>query len=136
MAVVIVGKQVDHVFGVELVVDVDIEGTKAFSIPGQHLRPVAPGENTLACPCDGKISQSGAIQAGAIMQAKGRAYSVLELLGGDKAMAAEFANGCFSTIYLAPHDYHRLHMPLGFLLENSKFRDGLLILGCKEVFDF
>ena len=76
------------------------------------IRPVVPGDNTLACPCDGKISQSGAIQAGAIMQAKGRAYSVLELLGGDKAMAAEFADGCFSTIYLAPHDYHRLHMPL------------------------
>ena len=76
------------------------------------IRPVVPGDNTLACPCDGKISQSGAILAGAIMQAKGRAYSVLELLGGDKAMAAEFADGCFSTIYLAPHDYHRLHMPL------------------------
>ena len=76
------------------------------------LRPLAPGENTLACPCDGKISQAGPIRAGAIMQAKGRAYSVLELLGGDKAMAAEFTDGCFSTIYLAPHDYHRLHMPL------------------------
>jgi phosphatidylserine decarboxylase len=84
-----------------------------FTRPLKHdIRPVVPGDNTFACPCDGKISQSGAIQAGAIMQAKGRAYSVLELLGGDKAMAAEFANGCFSTIYLAPHDYHRLHMPL------------------------
>jgi phosphatidylserine decarboxylase len=76
------------------------------------LRPVVPGENTLACPCDGKVSQSGPIRSGAIMQAKGRAYSVLELLGGDKAMAAEFADGCFTTIYLAPHDYHRMHMPL------------------------
>jgi phosphatidylserine decarboxylase len=46
------------------------------------------------------------------MQAKGRAYSVLELLGGDRNMAAEFADGQFATIYLAPHDYHRLHMPL------------------------
>jgi phosphatidylserine decarboxylase len=76
------------------------------------LRPVVPGENTLACPCDGKVSQSGPIRSGAIMQAKGHAYSVLELLGGDKAMAAEFADGCFTTIYLAPHDYHRMHMPL------------------------
>lgn len=81
------------------------------------LRPVVPGENTLACPCDGKVSQAGPIRAGAILQAKGRAYSVLELLGGDKSMAADFADGCFTTIYLAPHDYHRLHMPLDAKLQ-------------------
>lgn len=76
------------------------------------IRPIAPGENTLACPCDGKVSQSGAIRSGAIFQAKGRAYSVLELLGGDKRIAAEFADGKFATIYLAPRDYHRVHMPI------------------------
>jgi len=81
------------------------------------LRPLVPGENTLACPCDGKVSQAGPIRAGAILQAKGRAYSVLELLGGDKSMAADFADGCFTTIYLAPHDYHRLHMPLDAKLQ-------------------
>ena len=81
------------------------------------IRPLVPGDNTLASPCDGKVSQAGPIQAGAILQAKGRAYSVLELLGGDKAMAAEFADGKFATIYLAPHDYHRLHMPLAANLQ-------------------
>lgn len=84
-----------------------------FTRPLKHdLRPVAPGDNTLACPCDGTISQAGAIRAGAILQAKGRGYSVLELLGGDKTMAAQFADGRFATIYLAPYNYHRLHMPL------------------------
>ncbi|MCP4767373.1 MAG: phosphatidylserine decarboxylase [Gammaproteobacteria bacterium] len=76
------------------------------------IRSIAPGDNTLACPCDGKVSQAGPILSGAILQAKGRAYSVLELVGGDKTMAAEFSNGRFATIYLAPHDYHRLHMPM------------------------
>jgi phosphatidylserine decarboxylase len=76
------------------------------------IRPVAPGENTLACPCDGRVSQAGAIRSGAIFQAKGRAYSVLELLGGDKSMAAQFTDGRFATIYLSPRDYHRVHMPL------------------------
>jgi len=76
------------------------------------IRPLAPGDNTLACPCDGTVSQAGPIRAGAILQAKGRAYSALELLGGDKAMAAEFADGMFATIYLAPRNYHRVHMPL------------------------
>ncbi len=76
------------------------------------IRPIAPGENTLACPCDGTVSQAGPIVSGAILQAKGRAYSVLELLGGDKTMAAQFADGKCATIYLAPSNYHRLHMPL------------------------
>ena len=78
----------------------------------QGIRPIAAGENTLACPCDGTVSQSGPVRAGAIMQAKGRGYSALELLGGDKAMAAEFADGNFATIYLAPYNYHRVHMPM------------------------
>jgi phosphatidylserine decarboxylase len=76
------------------------------------LRPIAAGENTLACPCDGTVSQAGPIRGGAIIQAKGRGYSALELLGGDKSMAAEFADGRFATIYLAPYNYHRMHMPL------------------------
>ncbi len=76
------------------------------------IRPIAPGANTLACPCDGTVSQAGPVRAGAIMQAKGLGYSVLELLGGDKTMASEFADGRFATIYLAPHNYHRMHMPL------------------------
>jgi len=76
------------------------------------IRPIATGEDTLACPCDGVISQAGAIRAGAILQAKGRGYSVQELLGGDKQLAGQFANGRFATIYLAPRHYHRLHMPL------------------------
>ncbi|MFT5221331.1 MAG: phosphatidylserine decarboxylase [Gammaproteobacteria bacterium] len=75
-------------------------------------RPIVPGDNTLACPADGTVSQSGAITAGAIFQAKGRGYSVLELLGGDKAMAAEFGDGKFATVYLAPYNYHRMHMPI------------------------
>ncbi len=75
-------------------------------------RPIAPGDDTLACPCDGTVSQAGAVRGGAILQAKGRGYSALELLGGDQPMAAEFADGRFATLYLAPHNYHRLHMPL------------------------
>ena len=76
------------------------------------VRPLAAGDDTLVCPCDGVVSQAGDIRAGAILQAKGRGYSVLELLGGNKPLAAQFANGRFATIYLAPRHYHRLHMPL------------------------
>ena len=84
-----------------------------FTRPLKHgIRPIAEDDDMLACPCDGIISQAGPIRAGAILQAKGRGYSVHELLGGDKQLAAHFANGRFATIYLAPRHYHRLHMPL------------------------
>ena len=39
-------------------------------------------------------------------------YSLETLLGGDKNTAAPFQDGEFSCIYLAPKDYHRIHMPM------------------------
>lgn len=80
-------------------------------------RPLPEDPDTLLCPADGRISQSGAIAAGRVLQAKGRDYSVAELLG-DAAAAAVYADGAFLTVYLSPRDYHRLHMPLdGELVE-------------------
>jgi len=72
-------------------------------------RPLAAAE--LVCPVDGAISQFGAIARDQIFQAKGHHYSTTALVGGDAALAAEFENGHFATIYLSPKDYHRIHMP-------------------------
>jgi phosphatidylserine decarboxylase precursor len=33
------------------------------------------------------------------------------LVGGDAALAAQFEDGHFATLYLSPKDYHRIHMP-------------------------
>jgi phosphatidylserine decarboxylase len=66
----------------------------------------------LLAPADGRISQSGTIIDGRILQAKGHTYTVTELLGGDAAAAAPYREGCFVNIYLSPRDYHRVHMPL------------------------
>ncbi|MCP4433411.1 MAG: phosphatidylserine decarboxylase [Gammaproteobacteria bacterium] len=77
----------------------------------EGVRPVVNGINTLACPADGTVSQSGKIEQGLIFQAKGHLYTTTQLLGGDETMAKMFENGKFATIYLAPHNYHRLHMP-------------------------
>jgi phosphatidylserine decarboxylase len=65
----------------------------------------------LACPVDGAISQIGNIKDGDIFQAKGHKFDLATLLGGDKELAAPFVDGKFATIYLAPKDYHRIHMP-------------------------
>ena len=72
-------------------------------------RPLASAD--LICPVDGAISQFGAIEHDQIFQAKGHRYSTAALVGGDTALAAEFENGHFATLYLSPKDYHRIHMP-------------------------
>ncbi len=72
-------------------------------------RPIAPA--AVICPVDGAVSQLGAIEHDQIFQAKGHRYSTTALLGGDAAMAGQFKDGSFATIYLSPRDYHRIHMP-------------------------
>ena len=73
-------------------------------------RPLS--SSTWVCPVDGAISQCGAIQSDQIFQAKGHQYSTRALVGGDAALAAQFENGQFATLYLSPRDYHRIHMPI------------------------
>jgi phosphatidylserine decarboxylase len=72
-------------------------------------RPVADAD--FVCPVDGRISQFGAIANGQIYQAKGHSFSAKALVGGDDALAAQFAHGSFANLYLSPKDYHRIHMP-------------------------
>jgi phosphatidylserine decarboxylase len=72
-------------------------------------RPLAQAD--LICPVDGAVSQFGAIENDQIFQAKGHRYSTIALVGGDAALASQFQDGSFATIYLSPKDYHRIHMP-------------------------
>ena len=89
-------------------------------------RPVAPDADRIACPVDGRVSQAGAIEGDRIFQAKGRDYSLQELVGGDPALAARFAGGKFATLYLSPRDYHRIHMPLDGTLTETVYVPGRL----------
>lgn len=74
--------------------------------------------HTIACPCDGTISQIGRIEQGHLLQAKGREYQLSELLA-DSDWARRLDGGRFATIYLAPYDYHRVHMPFQGDLERE-----------------
>jgi len=89
-------------------------------------RPQASGDNTLLCPVDGAVSQAQAIEDGRVFQAKGRDYSLLELLGGDEQLAELFRNGKFATLYLSPRDYHRIHMPIAGKLTRMVYVPGRL----------
>ena len=75
----------------------------------EDARPISSAP--FVCPVDAAISQFGPIEHDQIFQAKGHSYSTRALVGGDQALAHRFDHGHFATLYLAPKDYHRIHMP-------------------------
>jgi len=88
-------------------------------------RPIDSAPDQLVSPADGRIAQLGQARAGQLIQAKGMHFSAADLLA-DEALATELADCHFATVYLAPYNYHRLHMPLDGTLEQTLFVPGLL----------
>ncbi|MEO0997360.1 MAG: archaetidylserine decarboxylase, partial [Pseudomonadota bacterium] len=82
-------------------------------------RPLPQTATAFSSPCDGTVSQLGRIDGGTLLQAKGHRYSVAALLG-DAGLAGRFDGGRFVTIYLAPYDYHRVHMPIAGRLRRDR----------------
>ncbi len=92
-------------------------------------RPLKPGVRPIAdapfvCPVDAAISQFGPIEHDQIFQAKGHSYSTRTLVGGDAQLAGLFDHGHFATLYLAPRDYHRIHMPCAGRLKRMIYVPG------------
>jgi phosphatidylserine decarboxylase len=94
----------------------------------RHLKPECRplADATIVSPVDGSVSEIGAIHQGKIIQAKGIDYSVVELLDENAQFSQLFDNGCFTTLYLSPKDYHRIHMPCAGKLIKMKFLPGSL----------
>jgi phosphatidylserine decarboxylase len=88
-------------------------------------RPIAADPASIACPVDGTVSECGRIEGEQLMQAKGRTYALNELLAAAPWSSA-FAGGEFATIYLAPYNYHRIHMPLAGKLLQTIYVPGRL----------
>jgi phosphatidylserine decarboxylase len=91
--------------------------------PGR--RNIAAASDALASPVDGRVSECGTIDGESLLQAKGRRYT-LEALLAAQPWAQRFAGGSFATIYLAPYDYHRIHMPIAGNLRETVFVPGRL----------
>ena len=87
------------------------------------LRPFPTDSLSIACPADGTVSQSGRIETGTLLQAKGVRYS-LDSLAGEPGDG--FDGGSFVTVYLAPHDYHRVHTPCAGKLTVARAIPGAL----------
>jgi phosphatidylserine decarboxylase len=88
-------------------------------------RPLAGGARDLVSPVDGTLSQLGTVSAGQLLQAKGMHYTAGALLADDAA-AARYEGGGFACIYLAPYNYHRIHMPLEGCLTATRYVPGRL----------
>ena len=88
-------------------------------------RPLDKGAKVITSPADGVISQAGKIVKNKVLQAKNVDYSLARLVG-DSNQAKHYENGIFSTIYLSPKDYHRVHIPADGQLLNSRYIPGEL----------
>lgn len=89
-------------------------------------RPIEAKDNdhVIVCPVDGRVAHVGNIIDAQIFQIKGHTYALDELVGQD--YAAAYRDGQAATIYLAPHDYHRIHMPMSGQLLRARYLPGEL----------
>ena len=85
-------------------------------------RPLPTDPNALACPVDGTVSEIGPIDDNRLLQAKGRHYTLEALLAGRTEWVERFRGGQFATIYLAPYNYHRIHMAWAGRLQEAAIK--------------
>jgi phosphatidylserine decarboxylase len=89
-------------------------------------RPVDPDPRAIVSPVDGTVSEAGNLTADRLLQAKGHDYTLRALLAGNIAWERSFIGGTFATIYLAPYNYHRIHMPVAGELRECFYVKGRL----------
>jgi len=89
-------------------------------------RPIDTDPAVLLSPVDGAVSQLGALDGTWLPQAKGHAYTLEALLAGASEWTQLFRSGLFATLYLAPFNYHRVHMPLAGRLRAAWYVPGQL----------
>jgi phosphatidylserine decarboxylase len=87
-------------------------------------RPVDADPRSVVSPADGTLSVCGDIHRRHIFQAKGKDYSLDDLLAINLDEADAFTGGSFATIYLAPYNYHRVHAPLAGTLKALRYVPG------------
>jgi len=75
-------------------------------------RPIDPDPRRLVSPCDGTLSIASSVQADRLLQAKGHGFTLQGLLADAQPWSEVLRGGLYATLYLAPFNYHRVHMPL------------------------
>ena len=87
-------------------------------------RPIEGPKNAVVSPVDGTVITYGRMDGDTMVQLKNSHYSLEQLVHENQELALEYLNGYFATIYLAPNNYHRVHMPLDGTLKNSELIPG------------
>ena len=75
-------------------------------------RSMPADASAVVAPSDGTICETGTASGGTLLEAKGSAFTLAQLLA-DEDLAARLTGGPYVVIYLSPRDYHRVHFPLG-----------------------
>ena len=88
-------------------------------------RPMPEDPKAIASPVDGKIWQMGKINKTTLINAKEHDFTIEHLLA-DNNEASQFQNGDFAVLYLAPYNYHRIHMPIDGKLRSMRYVPGNL----------
>ncbi len=88
-------------------------------------RKIDSSKNAIISPVDGKITEFGKIENNILLQAKGKKYSLENLLE-DTDAAKKFMGGSFMTIYLSPNNYHRIHSPISGKISGYSYIPGHL----------
>ena len=92
--------------------------------PGR--RTITRTDSGLVSPVDGAVSATGVIEDTRLFQAKGKDYSLADLVNGDREHIEYYRNGSFVTLYLSPRDYHRVHIPADGELHSMAYVPGRL----------
>ncbi len=83
--------------------------------------------HSIISPVDGIITQYGNIKDDILINLKSSTLNLRKLFAcKDPLEISGFSSGKFITIYLAPHNYHRIHMPFNAVLEKMIYIPGKL----------
>ena len=87
-------------------------------------RPIAENAKLIISPVDGTVAQFGSIKLGQLMQVKGINYRLDEFLNHHEHLIKIYEKGYFMSIYLAPYNYHRVHLPYEGTLVSAEMVSG------------
>ena len=88
-------------------------------------RPIAPGDDVVVLPADGRHLAIPDVDASDGFYVKGQKFTLAALLG-DAALAREFAGGSMLISRLCPVDYHRFHFPVAGTAGEARLINGWL----------
>jgi len=82
-------------------------------------RPVNSNSDVLVSPADGRVFIHENIQTSKIVEIKGMAFNLAQLVGSEEAIM-EYDGGTMIIVRLNPSDYHRFHFPDSGVPEKTK----------------